>query len=164
MINKIVLMIVVLAVALSACAPTVSPVLPITPSLSPLSSPLEPDSASQGVTVVYHRSGGFAGTDDTWTISLDGTVTHQGSMVGSPEQLTKAQMSELATVIRAANFAALEESYVPQNTCCDRYIYEIAVMVNGETKAVRTIDAAPAAPAELTQLIDTLNQLLLPAK
>jgi hypothetical protein len=53
---------------------------------------------------------------------------------------------------------------VPRDTCCDRYLYEITVTLGGQSKTVRTIDAAPAAPAELTQLIDTLNRLVAPAR
>jgi hypothetical protein len=85
-------------------------------------------------------------------------------MPGTPEQLSPAQMAELTAAIRAANFMSLEDSYVPQNTCCDRYMYEITVTLGGQSKTVSTIDASPTAPAELTQLIDTLNGLLMPAK
>ena len=167
---------VVLGLALAACAPAALPT-PLTtpassplasslatPGSSPLTSPLEPQPVPQEISIIYHRSGGLAGTDDTWKITLDGTVTHQGQTAGTPEQLTTAQMAELTAAIRAANFMSLEDSCVPQNTCCDRYTYEITVTVGGESKTVTTIDASPTAPAELTQLIDTLNRLLIPAK
>ena len=166
----------VLGLALAACAPAAMPspfttpepsplASPLaTPGSSPLASPLEPQPVPQGSSIIYHRSGGIAGTDETWKITLDGTVTHQGQSAGSPEQLTTAQMAELTAAIRAANFISLEDSYVPQNTCCDRYTYEITVTLGGQSKTVTTIDASPTAPAELTQLIDTLNRLLIPAK
>ena len=151
---------VVLGLILAACAPVTLPSPIVTSSPTPLASPPAP----QGISIVYHRSGGIAGADDTWKISVDGTVTHQGQMPGTPEQLSPAQMAELTAAIRAANFMSLEDSYVPQNTCCDRYMYEITVTLGGQSKTVSTIDASPTAPAELNQLIDTLNQLLLPAK
>jgi len=110
--------------------------------------------------VNYHRSGGFSGADDTWTIAADGTVSHQGRTPGTPEQLTAAQMAELAAAIRAADFMSLEDSYVPKDTCCDRYLYEITVTIGGQSKTVRTIDASPTAPAGLTSLVDTLNRLV----
>ncbi len=166
----------VLGLALAACAPAALP-LPIatpgstpvtspmaTPGQSPLASPLEPQPAPQGISIIYHRSGGVAGTDDTWKISLDGTVAHQGQTAGTPEQLATAQMAELTAALRAANFMSLEDTYVPQNTCCDRYTYEITVTLGSQSKTVTTIDASPTAPAELTQLIDTLNRLLIPTK
>ena len=166
----------VLGLVLAACAPATLPppiatsgsssvASPVTtPGPSPLASPLEPQPAPQGISIIYHRSGGIAGTDDTWKITLDGTVAHQGQTAGTPEQLTTAQMVELTSAIRAANFMALEDSYVPQDTCCDRYTYEITVTVGSQSKTVSTIDASPTAPAELTQMIDTLNRLLIPTK
>jgi len=113
---------------------------------------------------VYHRSGGFAGADDTWSMAADGTVSHQGQTTGTPEQLTATQMAELTAAVRVANFMSLENSYVPKDTCCDRYLYEITVTLGGQSRTVRTIDAAPTAPAALTQLIDTLNRLVIMAK
>ncbi len=150
----------VLALMLGACAPPTMPSPLATRSPSPLASPLGGQAASAEVSVTYHRSGGFAGTDDTWTISADGTVTHQGQTPRTPEQLNTAQMAELTAAIRAANFMSLEDSYVPKDSCCDRYQYEITVTVDGHAKTVLTIDASPTAPAELTSLVDTLNRLV----
>ena len=150
----------VLAFMLGACAPATMPAPLPTGSPSPLASTLEGQGAAQQISVTYHRSGGFAGTDDTWTISADGAVSHQGPATGTPQQLTPVQMTELAAAIRAANFMSLEDSYVPQDTCCDRRLYEITVTIGGHSKTVRTIDGAPTAPAELTSLVDTLNRLV----
>ena len=69
-------------------------------------------------------------------------------------------MAELAAAIRAANFMELQDSYLPKDTCCDRYEYTITISTNGQSKTVRTIDASPTAPPELTQLVDTLNRLV----
>jgi hypothetical protein len=145
-----------LALMLGACAPATAP--SATRSPSPLASPLEEQAASPEISISYHRSGGFSGADDTWTIATDGAVSHQGQMPGTPEQLTAAQMAELAAAVRAADFMSLEDSYVPQDTCCDRYLYEITVTIGGHSKTVRTSDASPTAPAGLTSLVDTLNR------
>jgi hypothetical protein len=145
----------VLAFLLGACAPAPS----ATRSPSPLASPLEEQAASAEISISYHRSGGFS-EENTWTISADGTVSHQGQTPGTPEQLTAAQMAELTAALRAANFMSLEDAYVPKDSCCDRYLYEITVTIGGRSKTVRTIDASPTAPAELTQLVDTLNQVV----
>ncbi len=160
MTKGLLLTIFVLVFVLGACAPTTLPAAVATLGPSPLASTLEGGAAAQQISVTYHRSGGLAGRDDTWTISADGTVSHQGQTTGTPQQLTPAQMAELAAAIRAANFMSLEDSYVPQDTCCDRYQYEITVTIGGHPKTVRTIDASPTAPAELTGLVDTLNRLV----
>ena len=69
-------------------------------------------------------------------------------------------MAELTDAVRAADFMALEDSYVPKDTCCDRYEYTITIAANGQPKTVHTIDASPTAPPELTQLVDALNRLV----
>ena len=150
----------VVALMLAACAPTTMPAPIATRGPSPLASPLAGQAASQEISITYHRSGGFAGTDDTWTLSADGAVSHQGQPPGTPEQLTAAQKAELSAAVRDTNFMSLEDSYVPQDTCCDRYLYEITVTIDGHSKTVRTADASPTAPAELTRLVDTLNRLV----
>ena len=151
---------IVLGLALAACAPATLPSPIATPGPSPLASPLEPPTVPQGISIIYHRSGGFAGTDDTWKIAADGAVSHQGQTASAVERLTSTQMAELAEAVRAANFMSLEESYVPKDICCDRYLYEITVILAGQTKTVRTLDASPTAPVELNRLIDMLNQLV----
>ena len=150
----------VLALLLGACAPATLPSPVATRGPLPSASPLDGQAAALELSIVYHRSGGFAGTDDTWIISADGTVSHQGQTPGTPEQLTAAQMAELTAAIRAANFMSLEDSYVPKDSCCDRYLYEITVTIGGHSKTVRTIDASPTAPAGLTRLVDTLNRVV----
>lgn len=69
-------------------------------------------------------------------------------------------MAELADAIHAADFMALQNSFLDKNICCDRYLYTITVTANGQSKTVRTIDASPVAPPKLMQLIDILNQLV----
>ncbi len=76
------------------------------------------------------------------------------------QPLTPAQRAQLLAALRVANIMALNDSYVPQDTCCDRYEYTLTVATNGQSKTIHTIDASPTAPPELTQLIDTLNQLV----
>ncbi len=146
-----------IAFTLVACAPVTQPPPIVTPGPSPLTSPL---AAPQITSITYHRSGGIAGTDDTWKISADGKVSHQGQTAGTPAQLTSAQMADLVAAIRAANFTSLADSYMPDNVCCDRFQYEITVVLDGQSKTVRTIDASPNAPVELNRLVETLNRLV----
>ncbi len=172
MLRKLLVVCVVLVLSLAACSPAVtplpSPTLPPfatripSPVESPLQSPLPTASSqSESAFLVYHRTGGLQGVNDTWTVAADGQVSYQGQRPISAKQLDSAQMAELAAAVRSANFMSLEDSYVPENNCCDRYTHEITVSVAGQTKTVRTIDASPTEPASLTALIQTLNQLLV---
>jgi hypothetical protein len=81
-------------------------------------------------------------------------------MTGLPEQLSDAQLAELAKAIQQADFMSLEDSYVPKDTCCDRFLHEITVTLGGQTKTVRTLDSSPTEPPGLTQLVQTLNRLV----
>ncbi len=139
-------------IALVGCAQLVAPA----PTQSPLASPL----TTNDLLIRYHRSGGFGGFDDTWIIHADGRVEYVGKAAQSSKQLNPAQLSTLLAAVRASNFTALSESYVGQNTCCDRFMYEITITLDGQTKTVRTIDAADNQPLELTNLLAALNNAL----
>ncbi len=141
--------------SLVGCARSVVPSPLATVAPSPLASP---ETASD-VYLVYQRSGGLAGVHNTWTIDRQGNVTQPNS--NSVTQLTNIQMNELITAVNAANFMSLENSYVPKDSCCDRYEHTITVTLNGQSKTVHTIDAAPTAPAGLNSLIDLLGKLLI---
>jgi hypothetical protein len=144
----------ILTLTLVGCARSSVPGPIGTPAPSPLISPL----AVPDVYITYQRSGGFVGANDTWTIDPQGKVIHQGS--GTSTQLTSDQLTELTVAIRSANFTAFADSYIPKDTCCDRYEYAITITLNDHFKTVRTSDASPTAPMELTQLVDTLNRLV----
>lgn len=146
--------------ALAGCARSAVPSLngPPSPIGTPAPSPLSSPQIASAFSLIFQRSGGFVGADDTWTIDPQGKVTRQGSSTST--QLTTAQLAELDAAIRAANFMNLEKSYLLQDTCCDRYEYTIVVTTNGQSKTVRTIDASPAAPPALTALVNALNRLV----
>jgi hypothetical protein len=149
-----------------ACVPEAGPDATKSPlaATSPLTSPLTSPPLADDVVVRYHRSGGLVASDDTWTIHSDGRVEYNGSGPGTAAQLKADQVNTLTEAIRAADFASLRESYLPDNTCCDRYVYEITSAVNGQPKTVRTIDAAPDQPPALSNLLEVLDAAVAPAK
>jgi hypothetical protein len=144
----------ILTLTLAGCARSVVPSPIATPAPSPLATP----PAVSEISITYQRNGGLMGVHDTWMINPQGKVSSPGS--GATVQLTSAQMAELIAAIRLANFTALQDSYLPQDTCCDRYEYTVTITVDGRSKTVRTIDASPTAPPALTQLINTLTRLV----
>jgi hypothetical protein len=138
------------------CATLVTPGAIRTPAPSPLTSP--PPTGE--VLLQYHRSGGVGGFDETWTIYADGRVDHQGRGTGADKQLTPDQVAALSGVLRSADVRALKDSYIPANTCCDRFTYELTLQIDGQTQTIRTMDSAPDEPAALTNLRDMLDRLL----
>jgi hypothetical protein len=154
-----------LLIGLAGCAQLIptgtsqSPVALPTPGQSPLISPLATPTA--GLFIRFHRSGGFAGTDDTWLIYEDGHVEHEGQDGSAADKvITANQLAALRSAIQTADYMALHESYVPEDTCCDRFLYEITVMLNDQTKTVRTLDAVPDEPLALSNLVTALNEVV----
>lgn len=138
-------------IGLAGCASLVQP------GVSPLASPLP---APTGLILQYQRVGGIGGFDETWTIDASGRVIHTGRGAGTDRQLTPDQLAQLIGAIRAAQAAGLNTSYVPANTCCDRFMHTLTLSLDGDTRTVTTLDAAPDEPPALTSLLATLTDLL----
>ena len=136
-------------IGLGGCASLVQP------SVSPLTSPVP-----TGIILRYQRVGGIGGFDETWTIEATGRVSHTGRGPGTDRQLTPDQTTQLIDALRAANQADLKESYIPENTCCDRFAHTFTITLDGLTRTVMTLDAAPDEPPALTNLLAVLNGLL----
>ena len=112
-----------------------------------------PESAS----IIFRRSGGFAGVDEEWVIYSDGRIT---SAEGGAWQVAPERVEALVKQIDEAGFFELDGNYLPLDTCCDRFTYQVSVSMGDKSNSVTTIDAAPGVPPELWQVIDAINTLL----
>jgi hypothetical protein len=133
-----------LVIALVGCAAQ--------PTLTPLNS--------KDPIVVYHRSGGFAGFDETWSIMIDGRIDHTGRGAGQAGQLTPDRLNRLLAALRSIDLTSIKDSYIGANTCCDRFIYEITINLDGKTKSINTIDAAEGEPTALITLRTAIQAAL----
>jgi hypothetical protein len=150
----------IVLVALVSCAQLVAPGATPSPTTSPLTSPLASPLAVPGsVVIMVHRTGGFAGVDETWTLYDDGRVAHTGRGTGQTNQIGSNAVAAVIAVARA-NFAALNTVYKPANTCCDRFVYEIAITVNGQTKTIHAVDGAADEPPTTTQVLTALQAVM----
>ena len=77
----------------AACAPAIAPNATQSPLAS--TSPLAPPPAVDSWVIRYHRSGGIAGVDETWTIFADGKVQYAGKGAEGPMQIAPDQMNAL---------------------------------------------------------------------
>jgi len=107
--------------------------------------------------IIYQRSGGFAGIHEQWTVYPDGRIVAGD---GREWRVTPQQVEQLLAEIEALGFFEMKGRYMPLNTCCDRFIYEITVHRGNSVKTVRTIDAAPDTPPELWRIIDEISRLV----
>ncbi len=112
--------------------------------------------------IVYHRSGGLGGFDETWSIYADGRIDHFGRGAGQSGQLTPDRVNGLIATIRSIDLTSIKDSYVGINPCCDRFSYELTITLDGKTKSIETIDAAEGEPAAVTQLLSAINLAVNP--
>ncbi len=154
-------------IALAACVPATLESPTAAPVANRATPAVEWPTPAQGTPmpagspfIRFHRSGGIAGVDETWLFYADGRVEHTGRGPGRAQSLNGSQLGALMKAARSPEVAALKESYVPENTCCDRFLYEITLVVDGQTKTVRTLDAAPDQPPALNNLLDAIGSAL----
>ncbi len=132
---------------------------------SPLaSSPLPtaewsmPDSDTM---IIFERSGGIAGVQETWRFFGDGRAVREERRKGAREQmqLSADVVNDAVQRIVEGGFMDLAEEYVPDNPCCDRFTYRLTVVSGGTVKTVTTMDAAAQPPA-LAEALAIVNGLI----
>lgn len=108
----------------------------------------------------YERSGGIAGFQDRLTIYADGQAVLNRKGVQTAFRLTTEEMEQLKGALAAADFANLNESYLPADPCCDRFTYIIRSYgaTGGEPHTVTTMDGT--VPPQLTPVLEALNHLV----
>lgn len=95
---------------------------------------------------------------EQWTIYPDGHITASD---GRAWQVKPEQVEQLVDDIQTLGFFEMKGRYVPLNTCCDRFTYEITVRRGGRVHTVVTIDAAPDAPVALWQALEKVSSLVV---
>lgn len=112
-----------------------------------------------GVSGSIHLSGGFAGVDETWVLESDGTVFGPNGYTGAIGPEVRAV---LEAAVDAADFFDLDDEYLPDDLCCDRFLYELTLTRAGVTHTVTTLDAAEA-PESLFALIQAFLGAVRPS-
>ncbi|HYN89281.1 MAG TPA: hypothetical protein VER55_12150 [Ardenticatenaceae bacterium] len=126
------------------------------PAASPAPTATQPTTpapeAGDEIIAELTRSGGFEGTTDTFVLRGDGTVevgTESRSAEGGA-----AAATELLNDLEATGIYAVEPGeYLPKDTCCDRFTYDLTLYRDGESFHYVTIDAAEEAPPALFETI-----------
>jgi hypothetical protein len=129
---------------LAACSPDAAPVKGV----------------STDIMITYQRQGGVAGITQEWVIYPDGQI------IGPGGKEMKVPPQEVITLLAKATeleSTSLKESYVPDNACCDQFVYTIIVKVGDQESIVRTSDGAEQ-PEQLTTLLTGIEDLLSQAK
>jgi hypothetical protein len=102
--------------------------------------------------VVYTRTGGFIGVQDSMRISRDGTV----SSSNGDFRLSAKRLATLRLQLRTARFPTLKRWYEADYPIADGFVYGVTyggkrVLVNEEAKA----------PPRLQRVLDTLGEMFI---
>ena len=133
---------------------------PNTPApTTPAPAAIQPTLAAQpaaGTLVVYHKSGGIMGMDETLTVAADGTLTLSSRIGGSKSaQASPSALRRLTELLGSAEFAALPP--LAETIGADLFVYEISVGGSAQPTVV-TMDGVQN-PAVLDQVLAELEQL-----
>jgi hypothetical protein len=102
--------------------------------------------------VVYTRTGGFIGVQDSMKVFRDGTV----ASTNGEFRLTAKRLTALRTRLRAARFPTLRREYEADYPIADGFVYGVTyggrtVLVNEEAKA----------PLRLRRVLDLLGEMFI---
>jgi hypothetical protein len=116
----------------------------------------------EGVVLVYERSGGLAGITQVFEVHADGRVilTSDHETDGMTAKVDPESVKALVLAIERAGFFDLQESYLPEDLCCDRMTHRIVVYRDGQAKSVTTIDGYEGTPDALNQILEALGRFL----
>ncbi len=142
----------IIAPVMVACAP------------SPLPSPSPTPSAptkSEGVLIIFERSGGIAGIHEIWRFYGDGRVIREERIRGTPfvARLPAENIERVARHLIETGFLELADEYMPTNPCCDLFTYRLTLVYEGKTKTVTTMDFAEQ-PRALVEALRVVNELI----
>ena len=112
------------------------------------------------VIIRLQQSGGIAGINDDWAIYSNGLITLNGS---ETQRVAPSSVAALQQQLVDLGFNALDASYLPTDTCCDRFTYVITLQTGDQTHTVTTIDETPAAPPAVWQSVQAILDLLASA-
>lgn len=103
-------------------------------------------------------SGGITGDGiGTFAIDSGGKIAiRQMNGTECAFEAAKEELDRIETLLGQARTERWRESYVPENSCCDRIEYALTVDEAGEVAKTRWIDAPPPMPQDLAALADAI--------
>jgi hypothetical protein len=146
--------------------PTAAPTQVSEPAAAPTQAP-EPTQASKppagttpqlnsAVLLVFQRSGGIAGIDETLTVYTDGRLDFSDRKGAKSAQVAPEDLAALQQLLASPEFAALDTRY--QAAVADAFLYNITLPGNPRPFSVQTMDGAQHPPV-LDQVLVELNKL-----
>jgi hypothetical protein len=139
---------VLIVVACNSPAPTASPTP--TPNTDAVNK-------SDEQVLVFRQSGGLAGVNDQWVLYADGRIK---TSTGQNLQVSPEAVAQLLDEIEKLGFYELESRYVPLNTCCDRFTYEVTIRNGGREHSITVLEATPDVPESVWTILNKVSAFL----
>jgi hypothetical protein len=116
----------------------------------------EPANADASTLVIYHKTGGIMGLDETLTVNADGTLALRSrNGTTKTSKIPADRLAKLRELLASPEYAKLQGQYKAMGA--DLFIYDISVP-GGTPGHVQTMDGADT-PAVLAEIIQELNDL-----
>lgn len=107
--------------------------------------------------VVFQQAGGIAGIEQEWTIHTGGRIQGPNN---SEREVAPEEVEQLLERIEATGFFELNDAYLPEDTCCDRFFYTITVVNGSQVHTVKTLDGTPDMPEALQQTLSIIQTFI----
>jgi hypothetical protein len=119
----------------------------------------------EGAAVFFQRSGGLTGELLTARIYPDGTIERALGEPGPdmPVETAVVDPAVVETVIdrlEGTGYFDLERTYLPEDTCCDRFLYLISVQKDEDVQTVEALEAAEETPDSLWQSVELIEAVI----
>lgn len=131
----------------------------------PLYTPSLPSATADpsSLNIVLQRSGGFTGRTEAFVLKSDGTVTMAVGNMHVPGGTAAAQ--QLARNLVATNILSVPPGdYLPSNVCCDRYLFELTLALDGKTYHYVTLEGTDSTPPSLRETIALIEDYITSAR
>jgi len=120
-----------------------------------------PEPVSPPAAVTYIVEGGFAGLQERLEVGTTGSLTlFRDDVEVGAGQLDAETLGLLHATVDSPSFRSLDPSYLPKDTCCDRFTYTVSVDRREDVQTVTTLDGADWPPplAETLELLQRARQ------
>jgi hypothetical protein len=107
--------------------------------------------------MIFTRSGGFAGFDDTWTFYANGRVTWNGEEL-SPQ--TPERINGVVTELEESGFFEMTYITGPNDFCCDFFTYSLAAQTPEKQNFVSFSEGDPNLPQTLWDALALMQELV----
>ena len=146
---------------LGACAP---PQVPAAPTAQPMVvAPSPTAAASSELNVTLKRGGGLAGRNEIFILKQDGTVM-MGEQIKQADGGATAAAKLAEQIVATGIYDVAPGRYMPVSLCCDRYLYDLALVRDGQSYHYVTMDGSENAPPPLFKTLGLIQQYITAAR